>query len=67
MELEVEVTCPRCKRKFIQRVVEMVPGRTRRCPSCSASIRFAGDDGREAQAAVDGFTKAVRDLGRALG
>jgi len=63
-KLEAEITCPSCKRKFPQRVEDMVPGRSGSCPNCRANIQWTGDDGRKAQKAIDDLKKTIRDLNR---
>lgn len=32
------------------------------CPNCEAQINFKGDDGREAQKAMDDFTKSLNQM-----
>ena len=67
MKLEADVSCPSCGRKFKQRVGEMRPGRSRRCPRCNADIRFTGDDGSKVQKAVDDLEKTIKNLNRRFG
>ncbi len=62
-KLEVEISCPKCGRKFKQRVEDMRPGNSRNCPGCGGRIDFTGDDGRKAQKALDDFAKAFRKIG----
>jgi hypothetical protein len=64
MDLEAEVTCPGCGKKFKQKIKEMVPGRSRTCPHCRVNIEFSGDDARKAQKALDDFQKSLKKLGR---
>lgn len=66
MKLEVEVTCPKCKGKFKQRVEAMRPGASRRCPYCGVTIEFEGDDGRKAQQAMDGLEREIKKLSRTI-
>ena len=63
MKLEAELKCPQCCRSFRQKLEEMRPGRSRRCPGCGTSMAFTGDSGREAQRALD---RLERDLSRTL-
>jgi hypothetical protein len=63
-DIEANVTCPSCKRPIPIKVREMVPGTSRICPhGCGATLRFSGDDGRKAQAALDDLERAFRRLG----
>lgn len=59
-KLQFDLECPNCHRKFRQRVEDMRPGRSRRCPYCNAVIRFTGDDGRQVQRAVDDLERALK-------
>jgi hypothetical protein len=45
-------------------VEEMQPGAQRRCPGCGTSIQFTGDDGRQAQKALDDFERTLKNLFR---
>ena len=62
-DLETEFVCPNCKRKMKIKIKEMVPGRTKKCPSCDLTICFSGDDGRKAQGALDNLQKTLKRLG----
>ena len=63
-KLFLEVECPSCRRKIPIRVEEMVPGGSRRCPSCDATIRFGGDDGRRVQRALDDLERSINEISR---
>lgn len=67
MQLEVEIVCPNCNRKFKQKVAEMRPGKSRTCPSCGTMIQFTGDDGARAQKAVDDLQKKLKNISRKFG
>jgi PHP family Zn ribbon phosphoesterase len=62
MQLEADVTCPGCNRNFKLKVKEMVPGRSKKCPKCGASIHFKGDDGRKAQKAMDDLMRTLKRM-----
>ena len=62
MQLEGEIPCPHCGRKFKQRIAEMREGRSRHCPHCRVEIRFTGNGGPEAQKAIDNLTKSLSKL-----
>jgi transcription elongation factor Elf1 len=62
-DIDADFECPNCKRKIKIKIKEMVPGRTKNCPSCGLVIRFSGDDGRRAQRALDDFEKNLKRLG----
>lgn len=61
-DLEFDFTCPSCHHKFTIKVKEMVPGQHQRCPYCQMTIEFTGDDGREAQKALDDLERTLRNL-----
>ena len=63
-DLEAKVTCPNCGHQIKIKVKEMVPGRTKSCPYCHATINFTGDDGRKAQKALDDLEKSLKKLSR---
>lgn len=62
MELDTEIECPNCNQKINIKVKEMVPGRKKVCPHCHSEIKFSGDDGREAQKALDDLEKTIKNL-----
>jgi hypothetical protein len=59
MKLEADLKCPNCRRSFKQRVEDMRPGKSRTCPGCGTTIAFTGDDGREAQRALDRLQRSL--------
>jgi DNA-directed RNA polymerase subunit RPC12/RpoP len=65
-KLQIDLKCPNCHRKFKQKVEEMHPGRSRRCPYCKTMIEFTGDDGREVQKAVDNLERALKRMSRII-
>jgi ssDNA-binding Zn-finger/Zn-ribbon topoisomerase 1 len=62
MDLEFDVTCPKCKRQSKLKVKQMVPGASSSCPYCHTVFRFTGDDGRKAQKALDDFEKTIKNI-----
>jgi len=62
MKLEMKVTCPNCHRKFTQRVEEMRPGRSGKCPGCGMTFKFKGDDGAKTQRSLDDFGRSMKRL-----
>jgi CDGSH-type Zn-finger protein len=65
-EMHVNVRCPGCGHRVRIRVREMVPGRSKRCPYCSTTFKFSGDDGRKAQRAVDDLERTLKRLSRKI-
>jgi hypothetical protein len=61
MQLEIPIKCPNCGRTLKQQVSGMHPGASRRC-SCGLTIKFAGDDGRKTQKAVDDLKRSLKRL-----
>ena len=61
-EMRVDVRCPCCGHRASNRVREMVPGRSKRCPHCSTMFEFSGDDGRQTQRALDDLERTLKRL-----
>lgn len=66
MDLEFDLTCPKCKRKSKQKVKQMIPGSSRSCPYCGTLFQFTGDDGRKAQKALDDLEKTIKNMSKKL-
>jgi Zn finger protein HypA/HybF involved in hydrogenase expression len=66
MQLEADLTCPNCKKKFKQKLSDMRPGNQRRCPHCHQSIRFAGDDASKIQKSLDNLERTIKNLNKKL-
>lgn len=63
-KLEANLQCPQCHGKFKQKIEDIRPGRSRRCPHCGTMIEFTGDDGREAQKAIDNLARSLKRVSR---
>ena len=61
-KLDFDLDCPNCNRKFKQRVEDMRPGRTRKCPYCNLTIKFEGDDGRTIQRGLDDIERTLKQI-----
>ena len=61
-KLEFDLDCPQCNRKFKQRVEDMRPGCSRKCPYCGVTIQFEGDDGRGVQKSLDDIGRSLKQL-----
>ncbi len=55
--INVDITCPSCKRKVRVALVKMKPGDKFECPVCKANIRFEGDDLSKVQKSLDDLFK----------
>lgn len=64
-DLTAKINCPNCGRQIRLKIKEMVPGRSKRL-SCGCVVQFTGDDGRQAQKALDDFQKSLKQLNRKL-
>lgn len=62
MQVEGDIPCPRCGRKFKQRIADMREGRSRRCPHCGVEMRLTGDGGPQAQKAIDDLTRKLANM-----
>jgi uncharacterized paraquat-inducible protein A len=61
--MELDITCPRCHGKFKLPMREMKPGNSARCPSCSATINFTGDDLSKTQDGIDDLKRSIKKIG----
>jgi transcription elongation factor Elf1 len=62
--LEVDFNCPNCQHRIRVLIKDVVPGRTKKCPSCQSPIQFTGDDGRKVQRELDKLEKTIKKLNR---
>lgn len=62
-KFEVEIQCPKCRRKFKQRLDQMGNGRSKRC-ACGCQIKFKGNGGPSAQRTLDKFQRDLKRLFR---
>lgn len=61
-QLEITVTCPGCREKFMQKIEGMRPGSSQDCPACSEVITFTGDDLDSIQKELDSLQREIRRL-----
>jgi len=65
-DMRVDVQRRNCRHRVSIIVKEMVPGRSRRCPFCRATLELHGDDGGQVQRALDDFERELKRLSRKL-
>jgi hypothetical protein len=65
-DLYADMECPNCGRTVRIKIKDMVPGRSKDCPHCEAVFEFSGEDGRQAQRALDDFESQLERLSREL-
>jgi uncharacterized C2H2 Zn-finger protein len=65
-KLQVDLECPNCHREFKQKVDDMRPGESRRCPHCGTMIKFTGDDGRQVQRAIDDLERTLKNMSKTI-
>jgi Zn finger protein HypA/HybF involved in hydrogenase expression len=65
-KLEVDITCPNCKKVYTVKVESMIPGKSTKCPKCSSITKFTGDDGRKAQKALDDFERSLKNMSKSF-
>lgn len=58
-KIKIEITCPKCEKEFKQRIENMRPGKSKKCPHCLTNIDFSGDDFSKAQKMLDNFEKEI--------
>jgi uncharacterized C2H2 Zn-finger protein len=63
-KLEVDLTCPNCKKVFTAKIESMIPGKSTKCPKCGSITKFTGDDGRKAQKALDDFERSLKNMSK---
>lgn len=44
LDTNFDIECPKCKKKFKQKLSNTSPGKSRNCPYCNQKITFSGDD-----------------------
>lgn len=64
MQLEANLTCPGCKKSFKQKLSEMSPGKSRKCPNCDVIIKFSGDDMAKVQKSIDSLERELKSLNK---
>lgn len=57
IKLSVPIRCQACGHKFEIPVKDIRPGKTGKCTSCKAIIKYSGDDGKKIQDALDKLFK----------
>jgi len=58
--VELSLTCPKCKAKFKVRLSKMTNGSVMNCPSCKSKITFTGDGANKAKKALEEIEKAFK-------
>lgn len=61
---KVDIQCPNCGTKLKVALGGMSSGHSKKCHSCSATIKFEGDGGRKAERAIKSFEKDIRKMFR---
>lgn len=62
----LDLSCPKCNRRFSKRLSELSPGKKHRCTSCGTDIVFQGNGANETQKALKGLERTISDLNRKL-
>ncbi len=62
--MDVDISCPRCKKGIKVKIREMVPGRKINCNFCRAEIEFSGDDGRKVQNSLNSLERTLKNFGK---
>jgi uncharacterized C2H2 Zn-finger protein len=65
-KLEVDLSCPNCKKVFTAKIESMIPGKSTKCPKCSSVVKFTGDDGRKVQKALDDFERSLKNMSKSF-
>ena len=63
MKIEIDIDCPSCNHSFKQKLENLRPGNSCKCPSCGSEINFTGDDASKVQKAIDDLEKSMDGLG----
>lgn len=64
MDMQIDIECMKCKRKFQRKLKNLTPGRTIKCPACGAAITVEGDGFRKAQASLDRLERDMKNLSK---
>ncbi len=62
MKLTIPIDCPKCDKKFEEKVINLKPGNTIICPHCNSNIKLSGDDLSGIQKELDNFDKTLNLL-----
>jgi len=61
MNVEYDITCPACKRKFKERASNMELGKTRTCPNCGKSVEYTSGDVNKDERDIDNAMSDVKN------
>ena len=66
MDIEIDLECPGCKKKFKEKIANMKPGGSTKCPHCKQEITFKGDDLTKVQKSIDDLERTIKDLNKTI-
>jgi hypothetical protein len=70
MNLDVDIPCPKCNRKFKQDIRKMKPKSWTRYPHCGTQIEFTGDDaskiGKSIEESMTKISRSFDDMNKRL-
>lgn len=63
LNLDFDLTCPKCNKSFRQKLKDTSPGKSRECPYCGTNIAFEGDDMNKTEKKLENAIKQFdRDI-----
>ena len=64
MDIELDIACPSCQKKFKEKAKNIRPGNSKVCPHCRKTIKYQGDDVSKIQKSLDDFERSVKNLNK---
>lgn len=63
MNIEIDIECPGCNKKFKEKLGNVKPGNSTKCPHCKQNITFKSDDVRsKVQKSIDDLERTIKSL-----
>lgn len=65
LDIEIDIPCPGCKRKFKEKVKNLKPGKSKVCPHCQKTIEYSGEDiPKSFQKSLDNLKRTIKNLNK---
>lgn len=66
MDIELDIPCPSCQKKFKEKARNIKAGNSKICPHCKKTIKYEGDDLSKIQKSLDDFERSLKKLSKTL-
>ena len=60
MNIEIEIPCPSCGKEFTEKIRNMKPGGSKKCPHCNKVIKYSDDDFVKIQKSLDDLERSLQ-------